>query len=82
MKRETFEETWLHIWFPEYRKVYYVHYPESKIVFHVFRNVLLELPEITLRPEEHTWYLFCTPKEALKKPLMLYMPEIVSTLYL
>jgi 8-oxo-dGTP pyrophosphatase MutT (NUDIX family) len=82
MKREAFEETWLDIWTPEYRTVYYVHYPERKIVFHVFKTVLEEVPQITLRPVEHSWYEFCTPQESLKKPLMLFMPEIVSTLYL
>lgn len=81
MKRETSEETWIEIVAPEYRTVYYVHYPESNIVFHVFRAVISPLPQVVLRPEEHSWYVFCTPQDALKLPLMLYMPEIITTLY-
>lgn len=82
IKREVGEETWLQIWTPEYRTVYYVNYPESNIVFHVFKIELSSLPPITLHREEHSCYVFCSPQESLKLPLMLYMPEIITTLYI
>lgn len=72
--RELFEETGLKINpddFKNFTTFYVTHDHTGKhYLYHKYRLILDELPEVTLSPSEHINFTWVTPEEALALPLI------------
>ncbi len=52
-----------------FRKVY-VKYPDLDFVYHIFSTELKDRPEVKIDPKSHKAFIWVTPEEALKMPLI------------
>ena len=73
MQRELKEETKIELPVDdfEYLKTYYVRYPERDFVYHKYRYVFSEKPEVKINIKEHKDFDWFTPEEALNHVLLL-----------
>ena len=70
--RELFEETGLKV-APEkfeFIKSFFVKYSDRNFVYHQFKTIFDALPAVTIAEKEHKGYVWTTPAEALKMPLI------------
>lgn len=54
----------------DYHNVYFVKYPKFQYPYHIFKYKLAALPKIIINSQEHNNYLWLTPQQALKLPLI------------
>ena len=83
MIREIREETGIQLKAEdlEYLNMVYATYPEFNVVFHMYRAIVNEEPQVTLSHEEHQDYDWYTPEEATKIQLMDDMLECMQMHY-
>jgi 8-oxo-dGTP pyrophosphatase MutT (NUDIX family) len=72
IQREIFEETGLKIDLEKLKFVitFYVKYPKKDFLYHQYRVVFQEFPQIVVNEKEHKGYEWMTPAEALQVPLI------------
>lgn len=85
-RRELIEETWIDLNKLKKEIVYlwkhYVKYPDNfDFVYHKFKIILDEEPDIILNNREHTDKIRKTPKETLWLNLILWEDEIIKYYY-
>ncbi len=67
--REVFEESGVRLEVPPgFVATTYVRFTEMDIVYHIFRHVLSEEPDVVLSPTEHKAFRWVTPEECLRLP--------------
>lgn len=83
MQRELKEETKIELSLDdfEYLKTYYVRYPERDFIYHKYRYIFSEKPEVHICLEEHKWFDWFTPEEAVNHPLLLWEDEVIKDIY-
>lgn len=83
MQREFWEETgnWvLYGYFIYFNKIY-VKYPETDFIYHTFHLILNRMIDVKTNPNEHKAHDWLFPQEALKKPLIPVLPELIKLFY-
>jgi 8-oxo-dGTP diphosphatase len=80
MFREIKEETNISLKDEEvvYLKKIYVRYPKKDFNYHMFYAELKKMPEVKTNPEEHKGFLWITPEDAMKLPLVLDGKECIE----
>jgi len=81
LKREVFEETGVELKDPQHFKKLFVRFPEYDFIYHIFHELLDELPEINLREEEHKDFNWIEPKDALDTNLMMDEDHCIKLFY-
>jgi len=83
MVREIGEETGLMIEPDtlEYLEKLYVVYPTYQFIFHMFKLLVAEKPEVKIREAEHKTYQWATPEEILKLDLIPDFDECLKISY-
>lgn len=71
IRRETEEETGIFLKDPIYFKKLFVRFPEYDFVYHIFHEMLDELPEVKLCKTEHKDFNWISPRDALGMNLIL-----------
>ncbi len=81
--RETFEETWIRLSPLKLFEVerLNVRYPDYDFVWHAFRIILSEKPEVIINGTEHKWFIWITPKEALSLELVPWIDTTMEYCY-
>lgn len=83
MQRELKEETKIEINANdfEFLKTYYVRYPERDFIYHKYRYIFSEKPDVTIDSKEHKDFDWFTPEEALEHELLLWEDEVIRDIY-
>ncbi len=81
MIRELREETGIKLDKIEFIKTYYVRYPERDFIYHKFKHTFTEKPEVKIKTDEHKWFDWFTPEEALEHELLLGEDEVIKDIY-
>lgn len=71
IRRETEEETGIFLKDPIYFKKLFVRFPEYDFVYHIFHEILDEIPEVKLSEKEHKDFNWISPRDALGMNLIL-----------
>ena len=64
-----------------YIELYYVRYPEFDYIYHVYRLIVSEKPELLLDTKENKEYRWVTPKESLKLNLIQDEDSVIKWCY-
>jgi len=62
-------------------QTFYARFPNVDFVYHVFYTNFKTLPDISLRPKEHSAYLWANASEILSLPLIPGELELIFKLY-
>ena len=81
IQREIAEETSLDLERISYFKKLYVQYPTYDFVYHIYYKKLENKPIIIINPEEHKKYIWRTPEQALKEPLIQDLDACIKMFY-
>ena len=82
--REVFEETGIHISKDKLKNVgvFYLTHPDgTNFVYTKYQYLVDSKPEVKLRSEEHTNFIWTTPKNALTLPLIIYDDFTIKHVY-
>ena len=71
IRRETEEETGVLLKNPKHFKKLFVRFPDYDFIYHIFHEVLDELPEVSINPGEHKDFQWVEPAKTLGLPLMM-----------
>ncbi len=71
IRRETEEETGVLLKDPKHFKKLFVRFPDYDFIYHIFHEVLDELPEVSINPGEHKDFQWVEPAKTLGLPLMM-----------
>lgn len=83
MLREIKEETGIAIQVDKlmHLDTLYVKYPEYHFIYHMFKVVLEDRPEVVLSDNEHKGYKWLKPEEVIKLPLVRDLDECLKISY-
>lgn len=78
IKRETMEETGIVLKNPKHCHKLFIRFPDYDFIFHVFHEVLEDLPDVVLSNEEHKDFSWKTIDDALKMNLMIREDGVIK----
>lgn len=79
--REVWEETGISLRNPTHFKKLFFRYPYRDFVCHIFHEVLEKKEDIVLCDDESKNFMWVTPQEALKMPLLLDGADCIKLFY-
>ena len=81
MIRELVEETGIKVDDIQFIKLFYLRYPNRDYLYFKYKVVLDDKPTVIINEEEHKWFDWFTPEEALKHTLLLWEDEVIKDIY-
>ncbi len=81
LKREVFEETGIELQDPKYFKKLFIRLPDYDFVYHIFHELLDEIPTVKIREEEHKDFNWIEPEKALETNLMSDEDECIKLFF-
>jgi 8-oxo-dGTP diphosphatase len=81
LKREVFEETSIELKNPKHFRKLFVRFPEYDFIYHIFHELLEELPNVKIRGEEHKDFNWVEPEKALGTNLMMDEDHCIKLFY-